>query len=88
MAGLDNRCVAKAKRLVYQKFPEMAGAKPSVAQRRFRSKARAGNQDSVTTRYVVTFQKDVALPGGKKLKRRVRVTMDGAGEVIKLTSSK
>lgn len=88
MAGLDNRCVAEARRLVYQKFPDMAGAKPSVAQRRFQSKARAGNQDSAKTRYVLTFEKDVALPGGSKLKRRVRVTMDDAGEVIKLTSSK
>lgn len=41
-----------------------------------------------TTRYIVTFQRDVPLPGGRKMKRLVRVTMDEAGEILRLASSK
>jgi hypothetical protein len=36
----------------------------------------------------VTFESDVPLPGGGKMKRTVRVTMDEAGEILKLASSK
>ncbi len=39
-------------------------------------------------RYVITFEKDVCLPGGHSLKRLVRVTMDRSGEVVRITSSK
>ncbi len=85
MTTLDKRHVAKARKLVFDKFPEMAGAKPSVGAKRFQSK---GCEDSVKTRYVVTFQKDISLPEGGELRRLVRVTMDGDGEVIRLTSSK
>lgn len=88
MAGLDERYVSKAKRLVFEQFPEMSGAKPSVSEKQSQGKSKAREQQTVKTRYVLTFEKDVALPGGSKLKRLVRVTMDDAGEVIRLTSSK
>ncbi len=88
MAGLDDRHVAKAKRLVFEKFPEMAGAKPSVSEKRSQSKGKLGGDQKARTRYILTFEKDVHLPGGSRLKRLVRVTMDNTGEVIKLSSSK
>lgn len=88
MAKLDDRHVSKAKKLVFQKFPEMAGAQPTVAEKRFQSKARSGAEEGVQRRYVVTFEKDVSLPGGSQMKRRVRVTMDDTGDVLRLTSSK
>ncbi len=88
MTKLDKRHVAKAKKLVLDKFPEMAGAKPSVGEKRFQSKGGAARGDSVQTRYVLTFRKDISLPEGGELRRLVRVTMDGDGEVIRLTSSK
>jgi hypothetical protein len=88
VAGLDDRHVAKAKRLVSEKFPEMAGAKPSVSEKRSQSKGTARGEKGVKTRYVLTFEKDISLPGGSELKRLVRVTMDDTGEVIRLTSSK
>jgi hypothetical protein len=74
VAGLDERHVAKAKRLVSEKATQ--------------SKGTLKGEQSVKTRYVLTFEKDVVLPGGSELKRLVRVTMDDTGEVIRLTSSK
>ncbi|MGD8997130.1 MAG: hypothetical protein PVH80_03410 [Anaerolineae bacterium] len=112
MANLEDRHVAKAKELVFEKFPEMDGTRPSVSKGTFRAgktAERTGSGSSSTgsaagrcgepleaqvsssgqrARYVVTFERDVPLPGGGKMKRLVRVTMDESGEVLKLVSSK
>ncbi|MBS3783621.1 MAG: hypothetical protein KGY78_04175 [Anaerolineae bacterium] len=93
MNDIDNRYIDKAKKLVLDKFPEMAGTEPSVSKRRWQSKGVSGSsaRDKGSGRhghYVFTFEKDVSLPGGHSLNRLVRVTMDEAGEVVKLTSSK
>lgn len=88
MAELDERHVAKAKRLVSEKFPEMADTKPAVSEKRVQSKGTLEGEQNAKPRYVLTFEKDVSLPGGNELKRLVRVTMDDNGEVIRLTSSK
>ncbi len=93
MARIQNGYVKKAKKVVRDKFPEMAGVEPSVSEKRSRSK-RVGRSSSssaesgCSSHFVLTFEKEVCLPGGGKLKRLVRVTMDDSGEVVKLTSSK
>lgn len=93
MSDNNNRYIKRAKRLVRDKFPEMSGIEPSLSKKRFTSKgkraASAGSAGSSPHgRYVLTFERDVCLPGGGSLKRLVRVTMDETGEVVKLTSSK
>ena len=88
MTELDKQHVAKAKRLVSEKFPEMADTKPSVSEKCVQSKGALEGEQNAKMRYVLTFEKDVALPGGNELKRLVRVTMDDTGDVIRLTSSK
>jgi hypothetical protein len=104
MAHLDDQYVAKAKEIVFKKFPEMDGVKPSVSVKRSQSKdltagqpccgsltgpsAGAGRSSGGRAHYVVTFERDVPLPGGAKMKRLVRLTMDEAGDVLRLTSSK
>ena len=92
MADIKKTCVGRAKRLVREKFPEMAGVEPSLKKKRAVSKGLGrdsnGQGGSSVEHYVVTFEKDVSLPGGGSLKRMVRVTVDETGEVVKLTSSK
>ncbi|MGD2147516.1 MAG: hypothetical protein PVH41_12540 [Anaerolineae bacterium] len=104
MADGNDRYVSKAKALVREKFPEMKGVKPSISVKRSQGKqlsARqlkssnprsggrgAGGTSAPDKRYIVTFEREIALPGGGKMKRMVRVTMDEAGEVMRLTSSK
>jgi hypothetical protein len=104
MADMDDRYVAQAKKLVFEKFPEMDGIKPSVSVKRSQGKevlarqsgssspsgpsAGPGRSSGFCARYVLTFERDVSLPGGGKMKRLVRLTMDEAGEVLRLTSSK
>lgn len=93
MTAMDDRHIAKAKKLVLERYPEMAGAEPSVSKKRSQSKglaprsSRSGGSER-RGHYLLTFEKDVSLPGGHRMKRLVRVTMDESGEVIKLTSSK
>ena len=82
---MRDRYVKSAKKLVFDKFPEMAGTEPSVSKKRSQSKGKSAGRSGC---YVLTFQKRVSLPGGRSLKRLVRVTMDDSGEVVKLTSSK
>ena len=91
MTDLEARHIDKAKRLVLDKFPEMTGAEPSVSEKRSQRKGMArgsARAPGARGQYVLTFEKDVSLPGGHSLKRLVRVTMDESGEVVKLTSSK
>ncbi len=93
MGGLDDRYIDKAKKLVTETFPEMVDTEPSVSEKRSHGK-RMGRSIAHSPspgrrgHYVLTFEKDVSLPGGQSLKRLVRVTMDQSGEVVKLTSSK
>jgi len=103
MADRNDRYVSKAKTLVGEKFPEMKGVKPSVSVKRSQGKqlsarqlksgnppggGRGAGTSAPDKRYIVTFEREIALPGGGKMKRMVRVTMDESGEVMKLTSSK
>ena len=91
MAEMKDRHVSKAKKLVRDKFPEMAGVEPSVARKRSQSKEvkrGSGAASRSEQHYVFTFEKEVSLPGGGRLKRLVRVTMDESGGVVRLTSSK
>jgi hypothetical protein len=75
--------ISKAKAIVREKFPEMANAEPTVSTR----KAHGRGKD-IKTLYVLTFQKGIPLQDGGRLMRAVRVTMDQAGEIMKLTSSR
>lgn len=93
MTEIEDRYVDKARKLVLEKFPEMAGAESSLSEKRSRSKE-LGQESTPAKgsrcrgRYVLTFEKDISLPEGHSMKRLVRVTMDESGEVVKLTSSK
>jgi hypothetical protein len=69
---------------VRAEFPEMAGVKPTISEKRTGSKSR-NNSKSV---FILTFRKKVPLPGGNHITRTVRVTMGQEGDVIKLSSSK
>ena len=100
MAQPNDRYVAKAKEIVFKKFPEMDGVKPSVSVKRSQSKELSARQSFLgpavgvgrgsegCTRYIVTFARDIRLPGGAQMKRLVRVTMDESGDVLRVTSSK
>jgi hypothetical protein len=84
LAELAPKHAAKAKRVVREKFPEMAGVEPTVSVQRAQRKGAKG----AGTLYVLTFKTAVPLEDGPSLPRVVRVTMDPSGEIVKITSSR
>jgi len=84
LSKVNPQHASKAKKIVRERFPEMSGTEPTVSTRQARSKG----AKSRGTLYVFTFKKGIYLPGGGHMTRVVRVTMDQAGKVTKVTSSK
>lgn len=84
MSRLASKHIFKAKGIVHTEFPEMAGVEPVISEKSVQSKGGRGDKPV----FVLTFQKNITLQGGGRLKRVVRVTMGQAGEMIKLSSSK
>ncbi len=81
MSRLDPKYIARAKKAAREASPEMAGVEPTISTRVAHGKGGA-------TVHILTFQKNVTLPDGARLKRVVRVTMDEQGEIVKVSSSK
>lgn len=74
---MDERLVLKVRRHVVKTYPEMKGAKPSVRRQ-------SGNAG----RFQLTFKAQADLPGGRKMRRVVRVVADEEGNVLRMSSSK
>jgi len=79
---LDPKVVSKVERMVRRRFPELAGARPKVAAKGTR-KGKGAREV-----YVLTFQKSLPLPNGRRLTRVVRVTVERSGRVLKIVSSR
>ncbi len=77
---MDPKTVARLSKQVTQKFPEMAGARPSV---RRDPSAKKGEE-----RFLLTFKGKAVLPGGRTMRRIVRVVADAHGHVLKMSTSK
>lgn len=84
MPELDPQYVSRAKDVVHRKFPAMADTEPTLSSRKAGGKGKKGDEEL----YVLTFQKSISLQNGANLTRTVRVTMDQAGEILRLTTSK
>lgn len=78
MAGKD--IVKTVSREVTRKFPEMAGVQPSVKQQKTRS--------GEVAQILLTFKGKAVLPGGKTIKRIVRVVANERGQIQKISTSK
>lgn len=76
---VDKNAITKINRKVSRQFPEMSGTKPTVS----RSEASNGS-----FQYQLVYRGQVELPGGKKLKRIVRVTTNNRGRILRMSTSK
>ncbi len=83
MRELDSRYISRAKRVVREQFPEMADVEPTLSMRKA-----SGKGAGASAPYVLTFRKGIPLEGGERLVRTVRVTLNEAGEIVKIASSK
>jgi hypothetical protein len=74
---MDDKTIDQIARQVGRQFPEMAGARPTIRK-----------QPPGEEGYLLTFKKQVALPGGRKLSRIVRVVIDDNGRIIRMSTSR
>jgi hypothetical protein len=87
-SNLDPKTIRAVTRYVYQKFPELAGVQPKV---RLRQPSQAKSNPGYTTNdptYLFTYQNKAPLPGGHSLERWVRVVVNAAGKILKVTTSR
>jgi hypothetical protein len=77
---VDRSTVSKISKKVFKRFPEMTGIRPKV---RRQSKPKNGKDQ-----FLLTYQGQVELPGGRKMKRVVRVVVDASGRVIRMSTSR
>lgn len=76
---MEQSAVDKVSRKVAKQFPEMKGRKPSIQSQS------SGKKDM---KFVLTYKAKVELPGGRTLRRVVRVVADEKGKVIRMSTSK
>ncbi|MDF1498989.1 MAG: hypothetical protein P1P76_00745 [Anaerolineales bacterium] len=72
--------VRRVSREVVGKFPEMAGVRPTV-------KHQKDNTGDVA-QILLTYKGKAVLPGGKTIKRIVRVVANERGQIKKISTSK
>jgi hypothetical protein len=70
---------------IYRQFPEMKGVDPKV---RTQPGAKNNRDNAQNPSYLLTFQTHTSLANGIKIARLVRVTVDAAGKIIKVTTSR
>jgi hypothetical protein len=76
---MDKSTIAKLTKQVSKKFPEMEGVRPSL------KRACDSNHGP---KYELTYKGSAELPGGKKMKRVVRVIADDKGRILRMSTSK
>lgn len=76
---MNPKALGKINQHVGRQFPELAGVEPTVQVQH------TPDQDR---QFLLTYQGSAELPGGKRLKRIVRVVADAAGRVLRISTSR
>jgi len=77
---VDTKTVHAINKKVSQRFPEVAHVKPKVQQQTIQGK----NNPT----YLLIYKTLAKGPGGKKIRRNVRVVASAKGKIIKMTTSR
>jgi hypothetical protein len=76
---MDKSTLAKLTQQVIRKFPEMEGVRPSMKRT-----CDSNNGE----KYELTYKGSASLPGGKTMRRVVRVIADEKGRILRMSTSK
>lgn len=86
---LDSRIIKKVSDQVYRRFPEVAGAKPSIKkQTGGKNHQNSQKKTDGTSTYLLTYKGSVEVGNGKKMGRWVRVVVNDRGGILKMTTSR
>ena len=72
---MDAKTISAVSKHVYQKFPEVQGAKPKVKE-----------QTAYT--FLFIYEGSGTTASGATIKRTVRAVVNGSGKIVKLTTSR
>ena len=75
---MKQKAKSKINRQVSRSFPEMKGINPKV-----KHEGKNGDQ-----RYLLIYTGQAELPGGKHIKRIVRVVADERGSILRMSTSR
>ena len=76
---MDQGLIKKIAKKVSRQFPEMQGVRPTVRRQS------TPNNDP---QFLLTFKGEANLPGGRTMKRIVRVVADPKGKVLRMSTSR
>lgn len=77
---MKQKMVSEITRKVVKQFPELDGVEPAVR--------RQGVPGNGASQFLLTYKGIAELPGGKTMKRIVRVVADESGRVIRISTSR
>jgi hypothetical protein len=76
---MEKSTITKLTKQIIRKFPEMEGVRPSL-------KRKGGYENGA--QYELTFKSSAQLPGGRTMRRVVRVIADENGRILRMSTSK
>jgi hypothetical protein len=79
---MDPKILKTISAQIYRQFPEMAGVQPKA-----RLQPAPASKPAAQT-YLVTFNTQVKVEGGRSMPRWVRVVVNDKGKVLKITTSR
>ncbi len=81
---MDQKAIQSVCREVYRLYPQVAGKKPDVKRQTSSSETKSPEKD----RYLLVFSKIGSKSTNTPVSIFVRVTADGHGRILKISSSK
>ena len=75
---MDSKTIASISKKVGKRFPETTGKQPKVTQQKSAGKSN----------FLLTFSGNAQGPGGKSIRRSVRVVANERGKILKISTSK
>jgi hypothetical protein len=77
---MDAKTIEKITRKVTAQFPEMKSVRPSVRPQ--------GARRNGKSQYLLLYKGSVEVPGGRRMRRVVRVVADSEGRVLRMSTSR
>jgi hypothetical protein len=75
---MNDQAIASISQRVAKKFPEFSGQRPRITQQK----------SSQNSNYLLTYSSKAAGPGGRQVRRSIRVVASERGKIIKISTSK
>ncbi|HIE05671.1 MAG TPA: hypothetical protein EYP58_02610 [bacterium (Candidatus Stahlbacteria)] len=86
--------IEEVKKITFDRFPEFKDSEPEVATKEYKvssrllSKLGLGSRETARKEMVLIFRKEFTTEDGVKLKKTLKVHIDGRGRITKFSGTK